>query len=111
MGNNYQTYKITTLVYIMKILTETSISLFIISVYICLCGCSSNKKVSPPDNMADVDDKEILCTIADNLCEKADLKFIDTNTQKEYTSAWDAPENAELRFKNKYCNWHYTNGV
>ena len=63
-------------------------------------------------DMDDVDDKEILCTIADNLCEKADLKFIDTNTQKEYTSAWDAPENAELRFKNKYFRFTITtNGV
>lgn len=79
-----------------------------------LFGCSENKtntSITVADNMSNVEDSVVLRTVADNLCNLADLKFIDKNTGNEYTSAWDAPENADLRFKNKYCNWHYTNGV
>ena len=79
----------------MKILAETSIGLFIVSIYICLCGCSSDKKASPPDNMTSMDDKEILCTIADNLCKKADLKFIDTTIRNYYFEEENKNEQAK----------------
>jgi len=76
-----------------------------------LSGCANSDKNLPQDNMAGMDDKVILTTIADKLCEQARLGFIDQNTGEEYSSAQDAPEGADLKFKNKFCNWHYTNGV
>lgn len=74
-------------------------------------ACTPNPVNAPDGNMAGVDDKVVLTTIADKVCQAAQLGFVDQNSGKEYLSAWDAPEGAALRFKNKYCNWHYTNGV
>ena len=72
---------------------------------------SFNLNVRGQNNMEGVDDKVVLTTVADKILQQQDLKFVDINSGIEYPSVKDVPDNVKLKLKNKYCNWHYTNGV
>ncbi|MFZ4454584.1 MAG: glycoside hydrolase family 88/105 protein [Bacteroidales bacterium] len=85
----------------------------VVVLLICSCFTVSMKGNTPAasNTMEEVADKQVLSIIADKLVKQADLKFIDKKTGKEYSSTKGVPANADLKFKNKFCNWHYTNGV
>lgn len=70
-----------------------------------------NSEAQHLNNMHKMGDTLVLKTIADRIVGMAQLGFVDTKTGLEYIKVSNAPANAELRFKNKFCNWHYTNGV
>lgn len=93
----------------MMIMKKSFIKYLLLTGAAAVFGCTADH--GETGNMSGTDDLTVVTTIADRLCTAADLKFIDKNTGREYASAWDAPEDANLKFKNKYCNWHYTNGV
>ena len=78
---------------------------------VCFISSLSSQNVSSPNTMEGVEDRQVLSIIANKLVKQADLKFVDKITGTEYSSTKDLPSNAELKFKNKFCNWHYTNGV
>jgi len=78
---------------------------------VCLLLLCLNLSVRGQNTMEGVDDKVVLTTVADKILQQQDLKFVDLNTGIEYPSVKDVPENAKLKLKNKYCYWHYTNGV
>ncbi len=78
------------------------------AINVIVANCQS---VVSPKSMKNVEDKLMLTVIADKLVNQADLKFVDKKTGKEYSSTKNVPVDASLFFKNKFCNWHYTNGV
>ena len=77
----------------------------------CFVSSISCKSISTQKSMEGIADKQVLSIIANKLVKEADLKFIDKKTGKEYCSTKGIPATADLKFKNKFCNWHYTNGV
>ena len=55
--------------------------------------------------------EHILRTIANVVVSDGTFQFVDTQTNKNYQSAFDVPQNAELKIKSPFNDWRYWNGV
>lgn len=60
---------------------------------------------------ATLDAGKLATTIADRIISETPYLFVDTKTNKVYTSLKGVPLNMDIKVQNEYNEWHYTNGV
>ncbi len=57
------------------------------------------------------EDERVVRKVADYILKEASFEFEGEEDQKIYASVADIPKNVEVKFRSKYGEWHYTNGV
>lgn len=57
------------------------------------------------------EDEQLVRKVADFILQEAELAFEGVDDNKVYASTAEIPADVEVRFKSKYGEWHYTNGV
>jgi unsaturated rhamnogalacturonyl hydrolase len=56
-------------------------------------------------------DRKIVKQIADNIIENTSYNFVNAANGREYSSTDEIPQNASVKLKSTYEEWHYTDGV
>lgn len=67
--------------------------------------------VVPLHAQSRADTKQALQKIADRIINSTSFKFINPETNKEYSSLKGVSFSMKMKVKSRYNHWHYTNGV
>lgn len=77
---------------------------FILAAFAYLAAVTTYSQATlPPDRLA--------VTIANRIISETPYTFVDTKTNKTYTSLKNVPMSMDIKVQNEYNDWHYTNGV